>query len=93
MMWLCIIWHNLDHLEKLGQGQIDLQNFPFAMSQQPLKVYTCGWKLRCIIWLCITCHILDDLEKLGQGQLDLQNFLFAMSQQPFKIYTCGWKLR
>ena len=63
-------------LEKLGQGQIDLQKFQSAISQQPLKIQTCGSGHRHIISMCPTYHISGDLEKLGQGQgqIDLQNF-------------------
>ena len=71
-MSLCIICHVLDDLEKLGQGQIDLTKFQSAISQQPLKIQTCGSELRGMMSLCITCHVLDDLEKLGEGQIELQ---------------------
>ncbi len=32
-----------DDLEKLGQGQLDLQKFQLAKSQQPLEIYTDLW--------------------------------------------------
>ncbi len=33
MMLLCIIRHICDDLEKVGQGQIDLQKFQLAISR------------------------------------------------------------
>ncbi len=39
-MSLFIIWNICDHLEKLGQGQIDLQNLQSAISQLPLEIQT-----------------------------------------------------
>ncbi len=41
MMPLCVICHICDDLEKVGQGQIDRQNFQLDISQQPLKIQTC----------------------------------------------------
>ncbi len=41
IMSLCITCQFLDDLEQLGQGQIDLQNFQYAICQQlgPLKIH------------------------------------------------------
>ena len=66
-------------LEKVCQGQIDIENFQLVISQQPLKIQTCGWKHKYMMSLCVICHILDDLEKLGQGQMDLKIFQFDLS--------------
>ena len=78
-MSLCITCHVSDDLEKLGQGQIDLMKFQSAISQQPLKIQTCGCKHTQMMSVCITCHMLDDLEKLGQGQIGLEKFQFGIS--------------
>ena len=75
-MSLGITCYVLDDLEKLGQGQLDLESF-FNLT------YLCNClRYRLVVEkmsLCITHHILDDLEILGQGQIELQNVQFAIS--------------
>ncbi len=75
-------------LEKLVQGQIALEKFQFAISQQPLEIQTYDWQQWEMIWLCIICLVCDDLKKLAQGQIDLQNVHLAISQQPLMMQTC-----
>ncbi len=61
---MCTVCHILDDLQELGQGQIDLENFKSVISQQPLQIQTCGWKVNEMMLLGTACCILDNLEKL-----------------------------
>ena len=71
-MSLCISCYIYDALEKLGQGQVDLEKIQSVIFQLILKIQTYDWIQGEMMSLSITCYINDDLEKLGQGQIDVK---------------------
>ena len=58
MLPMCIIRHICDDLEKIGQGQIDHQNFHLAMSPASVNSVVCYlWHMDCSTVLCYNGYL------------------------------------